>query len=294
MPTDLVQHSEMDMAQAQAIASLPPDMALMRMENEHIMAVAQAKPRDYGKIKAELFSMIDNFPESAEDAIYNKPVGTVFVVFCKCGHRYEVPAKWDKANRGYKIQEQSPCPRCGNWQPKQQPVQTKKFARGLSIRSAENVRVAFGFNRVSTTLTPLDDGNLYKITGTFADYTNGNVTIDEQIVTPFFTSYDKQKTRIPDDRFFNTILKAEKSKVIREVVLRSVPGTLKAAYEDHCEKTISGLLTDGKIQEIVEKFAGIGVSQDMIEVLLGRPRQLGWTKEDRKQLLGIWNALKDG
>jgi hypothetical protein len=284
MSTDMVvqQHSAMAASEATAIAALPPDMALMRMENDHIMAVAQARPRDYSKIKAELFSMIDAFPESAEDAIYNKPVGTVFLVSCECGHRYEVA----------KLEEQTECPRCANWRPKKWQKQ-KKFARGLSIRSAENMRVAFGFNRVSTTLTPID-GDRLKITGTFTDYTNGNVTIDEQIVTPFYTSRNKQKTRIPDDRFFNVVLKSEKSKVIREVVLRSVPGTLKAAYEAHCEKAIDGLLDEGTMDKIVGQFSGISVSQEMIENLLGRPRSMGWTKEDRKQLLGIWNAIKDG
>lgn len=276
--------SETELSTVQAIAALPPDMALLRMENENIMAVAQARPRDYEAIKAELFRMIDAFPDSAEDAIYNKPVGKVFLVVCNCGHRYEVP----------KLEDQTECPRCNRWSPsaKSPPKRIKKFARGLSIRSAENVRVAFGFNRVSTTITPLEDDR-YKLTGTFTDYTTGNITIDEQIVAPYYTSRHGQRTRIPDDRFFNVVLKAEKSKVIREVVLRSVPGILKAAYEAYCENTIDGLLDEGTMDKIVSQFASLDVTQEMLEDLLSRPRQMGWTKADRKQLLGIWNAIKD-
>ena len=68
--------SDEELAQkAQALAALPRDMAVLRMENDNIQALAAAYPRDYGAILADLKSQMEAYPTFADGAIYAKPVG---------------------------------------------------------------------------------------------------------------------------------------------------------------------------------------------------------------------------
>ena len=238
-----------EIEQVNAIKNLPPDLAILRMENENIQALAAAHPRDHKKIRDELVAQIDAYPSFVRTAIYSKPVG-----------------------------------RDGQNGP-------MKFARGLSIRAAEAIAEAYGFCRIRADVTPLDDTTV-KVEATFCDYQKGRIWQDGGVLSKFYKSRDGRMTRIPDDRFYNVVVKAEVSKRVREVILRSVPPGLRSELAEIVEQRIENLLDDSTIAQIIAKFSGKGIPQEALEAQVGRTLKAGWTKEDRKDLLGLWNSLE--
>ena len=267
------------------ISQLPRDVVAMKMENESFMAMAVAKPRDPAAIVSQLVSLVNAYPEAAADAVYSKPVGTVKRVQCaneSCQHTYEVG----------KTESQFSCPRC-ECERVSSSRMVKKFAEGLSIRAAESIRSVYGFNRMRTDTEVMDDGKV-KVTGVFVDYATGTITEDSRIVTPFYKGHNGQMNRTPEDRFLNVVVKAEKAKLRRDVILDSVPNIVKAAYRDACERRTADLLTDEYIDaKILPAFAQYGLKLDDLEKIVGRPKSLGWTQADRTELLRIVTALKN-
>jgi hypothetical protein len=289
MSTDITQQPGMDISQAQAIAALPPDMMLLKMENESIMSVARATPRDPMKIVGQLQQLIDAYPAAADDAIYQKPVGTVMEITCECGIKYEANIKWVQRKP---VAEQEPCPECGEWKPKnQKPI--KKYAEGLSARAAESIRSIFGYTRLATTTEILADGNA-KLTGTLVDYAAGNITTDERIVSRCYRSRDGKMVSIAEDRFLNLTVKSELSKLRRDVILLSTPNIVKACFQDACEAKIRGLISDEVIeQKIIPAFEAVGISAADLDKIIGKPHALGWKEEDRVRCRKILTALKN-
>lgn len=169
----------------------------------------------------------------------------------------------------------------------------QKYVRGLSVRAAESLAECYGYNRIRVDVTPIDDDSV-KVSATFTDFQKGRIWEDSGIVSKFFKSKYGGMTKIPDDRFYNVVVKAESSRRVREVILRSINAGLKAWFWDLAEKKIEGLLDEGKVAQIVTQFKGMGATAEMLEKLLGKPRSAGWTLDDRKKLAGIWTALKDG
>lgn len=169
----------------------------------------------------------------------------------------------------------------------------QKYARGLSIRAAEVLAECYRWNKVRTSVTPISDDEV-KVEASFFDYQNGRIWDDSGVLSKWYKARGGAMQKTPDDRFFSVVCKAEVSRRVREVILRSVNAGLKAWFEDFCEKMIDGLLDDKTVEKIIGQFSNKGVTVDQLEKLVGKPRKLGWTTEDRKQLLGVWNAIKDG
>lgn len=234
--------------QVQALATLPPDLAIIKLENETIQSLAAAHPRDHLKIRQSLVEQIEAYPSFARTAIYSKPVG--------------------KDNDG-----------------------VMKYARGLSIRAAEAIAEAYGFCRVRSDVSPIDDTTV-KVEATFTDYQNGRIWQDGGILSKFYKNRFGKMTRIPDDRFYNVTVKAEASKRIREVILRSVPPGLRSELTELVEEQIENLLDDTTIQKIIANFANKNIPVEILEKRIGKTIKTGWTIEDRKNLLGLWNSLE--
>jgi hypothetical protein len=170
-----------------------------------------------------------------------------------------------------------------------------KFARGLSIRAAETIAAEMGFNRCSTVLIPIDD-NSVKVTATFTDYCSGRIWVEDVIVSKWYKARGGSGLKKhADDRFQDIVVKAAKSKAIREAILRTIPAPVKMSYWAMCEKTLDGLLDDATEEKMVSSFANKGVDLGDLETLLGGvPRKMGWTKKHRQQLVEAWNALESG
>jgi hypothetical protein len=239
-----------DLAIAQAAAALPPDLAILKLENETIQSLSAARPRDHHTIRQEIVAQLEAYPSFARSAIYNKPVGR------------------DESGQ-------------------------MKFARGLSVRAAEAIAEAYGFCRIRTDVTPIDE-NSVKVEASFTDYQKGRIWQDGGIVSKFYKDRHGRMARIPDDRFYNVVVKAEVSRRVREVILRSVPPGLRSDLMELAERQIDELLDDATIDKIISKFASKRITLEQLEARIGRTRKSGWTKDDRRDLLGLWNAIEDG
>jgi hypothetical protein len=191
------------------------------------------------------------------------------------------------------VDSETSCPACEKSQFASQR-RVKKFAEGLSIRAAESIRSIYGYTRLAVTTEPLEDGRA-KITGTLVDYAAGNLTSDERIVSPFYKSRQGQIVRMPEDRFLDVKVKAEKSKLRRDVILDSVPNIVKACFRDACEKKLQELVSPELIeQKIIPAFAQYGLSAEHLERIIGRPYKLGWRESERMELRKILTALQNG
>ena len=176
------------------------------------------------------------------------------------------------------------------------PIGGGKTARGLSIRAAETLAEAYGYCRIRSDVTPLDLLSV-KVEATFTDYQKGRVWQDGGILSKQYRQAQAKgggTATYDDDRFYNVVCKSEVSKRIREVILRSVNSALKAWYESECERRLGETLTDAAVKKWIDGFADKGVSAKQVEGFIGRPQSMGWTKDDKVKLLGVWNAIEDG
>ncbi len=235
------------------VRHMPRELAIVKIENDSMMAMAMAKPRNYPAVLADVKSQIETFPSFAREAMYSKPVG--------------------KDRVGGQM----------------------KYARGLSIRAAEAIRCSMGHNKVRCSVTPIDNDTV-KIEATFSDFASGSIWQDEAIVSKLYQTKawgDKpsRTQRIADDRFYNVTVKAQKSIVVREVILRSMPPGLRSELEALVDYQVDRLLDHSTVQKLVASFANKGVTQQKIEGHLGKSMD-ALNKDDRKTLLGIWNALE--
>lgn len=233
-----------------AVQQLPPDMAIMKMENEQIMTLAAVRPRDHSKILAELKAQLECYPSFAAGAIYAKPVG------------------------------------------KDPETGRQKVARGLSVRAAESIREAYGFNRVSTFVEPIDSDTV-RLGATFVDYQKGSVWQSTGILSKFYKNRKGDRVRYDDDRFYNVVVMAALSKHVREVILRSVPAGLKSELFELADRMAMHRLDPKVVEKTIAAFAAKNVTLEMLEGLVGRTKA-NWTAEDRKTLLEVWQAVEDG
>lgn len=167
------------------------------------------------------------------------------------------------------------------------------YARGLSIRAAEAIAAAWGYNRISQTVEPIDDDTV-KVTAQFLDIQTGRVWTDSGIVSKFYKKSGGGMARHSDDRFYSVVVKAEMSRRIREAIIRCVPPGLRSELQLIAEKAVAKLLTNEAVERIVGSFGALGVQLVQIEKLLGKQIHKGWTVDDRTTLLQVYNAIKDG
>lgn len=170
-----------------------------------------------------------------------------------------------------------------------------KYAVDLSIRAAEVLAEVYGFNRVRSDAMPIgEEGTRVKVDATFTDFQRGRIWQDGGIVSIWYKTSSGEMVKHSEDRFFNVIVKAEAAKRVREVILRSVNSALKAWFFNECKKVLSKRLTPEEEQRIIDSFSSIGVAQEQLDALIGRPRAMGWEVADRLLLQGIWSAVKAG
>jgi hypothetical protein len=268
----------------QRAEQLPPNIMLLKMENETIMSAAAMRPRNPMAIVKQLKELIDAYPAAAEEAIYSKPVGKVSRVECgKCKVKYEEA----------KVTNDTHCPACGSRE-RLSVRQVQKYAEGLSIRAAESIRSVFGYTRLATTCEILDNGDA-RLSGTLVDYAAGNMTSDERIVSRSYKSREGAMVQTPIDRFTGVVVKAEKAKLRRDVILESTPAIIKALFRDECEKKMKELVSLEQVEQVIfPALAEHGLTQKHVEEIIGRPASLGWKVEDKLQLRKILNALNTG
>lgn len=176
------------------------------------------------------------------------------------------------------------------------PIADGKYATDLSIKAAETLAEVYGYNRVQVIVSPVDADSV-AVEASFIDYQHGRVWRDKGILSKFRTVAKAKgggQKRIAEDRFNSVDVKAEASRRAREAILRCINAGLKAWFFNECKKVQQKTLTPEKVQEIVGVFLTKGVGLEDLEKLVGKPRAMGWTGEDRAALMNTWNAIKDG
>lgn len=268
----------------QRAEQLPPNLMLLKLENETMMSAAAIRPREPAKIVRQLKELIEAYPAAADEAIYSKPVGKVSRIECKkCGVKYEEA----------KITNETRCPSCGSYD-KVNIRQVQKYAEGLSIRAAESIRSVFGYTRLATTCELLENGDA-RLSGTLVDYAAGNMTSDERIVSRSYKSREGAIVQTPIDRFMGVVVKAEKAKLRRDIILDSTPAIIKAQFRDECERKLKELVSNEHVeQQIIPAFAEFGLTKAQVEEIVGRPASMGWKIEDKLLLRKIITGLKSG
>lgn len=277
-------------ASANAIANLPPSLAILKLDNDNISSIAAARPRDMEQIKREVEITLKAFPELADEAIYQKPVGKVFD--CRC---LDCKSKFEQAlARNQDGPQQQRCPRCDSKNTEQIGPVRQKFVRGLSIRSAEALAEAYGHNRVRADVVEIQgDDTRVKIEATFVDYQRGRIWQDSGFVSRFGKARGGGSYRIDDDRFYNLVVPAAKSKLIREVILRSVHPGLKAWFEGRCEVIGETLLDAEAVAKVCRAYQDeFEISIEDLETLIGKTRAQGWQNNDWKTLKGLITSLR--
>jgi len=169
----------------------------------------------------------------------------------------------------------------------------QKIARGLSIRAAEALAEAYGFNRIRCEADDIDDDKV-RITATFTDLQRGRIWQDVGIVSKNYKSRYGKMERFDDHRFYSLVLKSEMSKRVREVILRCISAGLKEELRQLAEQYMAKMLSGEGVSKIVDRFAELNVDIPKLESYVGRPIGNGWTDDDRVTLLSTYNAIKDG
>jgi hypothetical protein len=253
-----------------AVANLPRDIAIIKMDNDSMIAMAAARPRDYGEIVEEIKNQLSHFKSFAVSAMYAKPVG-----------------KMDKCpSCGAQTFYKDRCPGCGAEVP-------QKIARGLSIRAAEALAVAYKYNRIDVEPEDIEGGEKVRLTCSFVDYQTGRVVRDSIIVSKSYKTRNGQTQRIPDDRFYDVVLKAKKSILIRDCIMKMIPPGMRSELETCVEEQLAQFLDENTVTAIVANFSQKNVSPEMLERYFGK-RLNSLTKDDRLTLASMWTGLKDG
>lgn len=166
-----------------------------------------------------------------------------------------------------------------------------QYASGLSIRAAEAIAEAYGYCGVYTHVEPIDNSHV-RITARFVDYQQCRVWHDTAIVSRQYRASDGTMRSYSEDRWHGVVIRAAMSRLVREVILRSIPPGLRAAIEA-AARANQAKLEPAVVTRILEQFAKLGVLQPVLENALGLPAAR-WGQQERVRLLGWWNALRDG
>jgi hypothetical protein len=165
------------------------------------------------------------------------------------------------------------------------------YAEGLSIRAAESLANRWQNSSYGCEIVR-DDEDTVALAAVFLDYQNNTRHVVMARVSKTYKKKGGGTGRRDGDRL-ELAVKAEQSKALREVILRSLPAGLKKEYE----KKVRELLSGGKVanikRSIVARFAELGISLEVLETHRGR-KMADWVHDDAVILLGIANAIRDG
>lgn len=245
----------------QAMAALPENMMLMKIQQESVQAMAVAHPRSVAKILADIKEQFELSPAFAAAAVYVKPIGKAY----------------NPQTRKYDGEQQ--------------------YATGLSIRAAEMLFTMWGYTSVRSRIDEIDE-NRVRVTVTAFDNQNGNTWEESGILSRAFKNRNGQMQTIPEDRFLNLTCKADVSKRAREALLRLVSPVARFELLDAAKAASADVLDEKWLQKTIGAFQQFKIGQADLERIVGRPMLLNgrpnWTTEHRQLLLGVFNRLRDG
>ena len=172
------------------------------------------------------------------------------------------------------------------------PVGGGKNAEGLSVRAAECLAYFWGNNAFAAEILE-DDGMIVSGIAVYLDYEkNTRRSIPFRVSRKYKAAGSSVMKITPEDRFNDVVIPAKISKVVREVILRSLPPGIKAEYEQEARKII--LKKEGdRWGRLLRCFSKLGVSGEDLEKKMEKDNQ-ALTDDDFEELLGMHNAIMDG
>lgn len=241
---------------------------LMRLENTTQMMVAVQRKRNEEEIRKACLAELDLYPTLAEKVIYRKPVGRM--ARCpRCG-----------ADTNYRKQ----CPKCEAEIP-------EVYAENLNIRAAESLTNRWGNNASGCDVTE-DNDDYVILTAAYLDYESNMRRMRQQLVPKSYTTREKRVLRYTPDRFA-TMLNGVASRMLREVMLRSLPAGLKADYEQKARDLMEQTPLAERQVKMLAQFSRLGVTARQIEGLKGK-LLTEFSQEDYTDLIGVYNAITTG
>jgi len=167
------------------------------------------------------------------------------------------------------------------------------YAEGLSIRSAEMLANYYPNSKYTTAIVR-EEKDFVIISASFTDI-ELNIGHKREAKVSWFYSPKGGKTpiRMSPDRF-KTHVDANTSKLLREVILRSMPVSIRMYLERRVQEIIKRdfIGTDG-MEKIYAAFDNIGVASDLVLKMVAKHADKV-DDEDRIFLLSLYNSIKDG
>jgi len=168
---------------------------------------------------------------------------------------------------------------------------TMKSVEGLSIRAAESIANRWTNSAYGCELVSEDDESAL-IAGVFLDYENNTRHVVQARVSKFYKKRNGQVVQHTPDRF-DTVIKANQSKVLREVILRSLPAGLKKEYENKVRRILKADSITNIRNSLMERIETLNISVELIETCRGKAIK-DMKKEELTEIVGLTNAIRDG
>jgi hypothetical protein len=165
------------------------------------------------------------------------------------------------------------------------------YAEGLSVRAAESLANRWSNSSFGCEIVG-EDAETVSLAAVFLDYEQNTRHVVMARVAKSYKAKDGKLVRLDPGRL-ELAVKAEQSKVLREVILRSLPAGLKKEYENKVRKILRGGKVENRKTAIIERFKEVGISLEVLERRRGKVLK-EWSHDDIIELLGIANAIRDG
>ena len=167
----------------------------------------------------------------------------------------------------------------------------QKYATGLSIRTAESLanrwtNSAYGCDIIA------EDAESVTLAAVFMDYENNTRHVLQKKVSRFYKNKQGVKTMTPPDRFADVVIPANQSKILREVILRSLPAGLKTEYEDKARAILGAGDKVNRSNKMLRSFLRLGISKSQLEEIAGK-KVSEFSPDDITAHIAIHNALRD-
>ncbi len=122
-----------------------------------------------------------------------------------------------------------------------------------------------------------------------------NILETRTVVVPHYRTTKKGKTRLTDERDINELLANQASRRLRMCILALIPGDVVEAAVEQCRKTVvvKCNVTPERVQDMLAKFAQIGVTQTQIEKRIQR-KVAAIAPAQFVSLGEIYNSINDG
>ncbi len=169
----------------------------------------------------------------------------------------------------------------------------QKIAEGLSIRAAESLANRWNNSSYGGSLIGEDEES-GTVAAVFLDYETNTRHVIQKRVSKFYkqSGQSGKIVQYTPDRF-DTVASANISKVLREVILRSLPAGLKKEYENKAKMLLRGDKLQNRRAAILARFTELQITQEQLEGYKKKSLK-EWKHDDITELLGLYNAIKDG